>query len=189
MEMKRLSSSKLAPWNWFRHEEEGRDLDVQRSGEPTAYSHPLVRMHREMDRMFEETFGNSAFPSLFGKGESGGRELLLRPSVDIVEEDEQYRITVEVPGIREDDLQLTVDRDRLVISGEKRSEHEDRKDGRLHRVERSYGHFQRVLSLPQDAQGDQAAARFAQGILTITVPRDASQQDNRRVIEIETGGR
>lgn len=187
MELKRFSTSKLAPWNWFRHENEGQDMDIQRSTDTPAYSHPLMRMHREMDRLFEETFGSSAFPSLFGSGESEGSALMLRPSVDIMEEDDKYRITVEVPGINEDDLQLSIDRDRMIISGEKRSEYEDRKEGRLHRVERSYGHFQRVLSLPQDALGDKASARFEKGVLTISVPRDASQQENRRVIEIQTG--
>ena len=187
MELKNLSTSKLAPWNWFRHEDEGRDLDVQRSVDTSGYTHPLLRMHREMDRLFEETFGSGAFPGLSGHGNSNGSELLLRPKVDIMEDEEQYRISVEVPGIREKDLQISLDKDRMIISGEKRSEYEDREEGRVHRVERSYGHFQRVLSLPQDALGDDAKARFDNGILTITVPRDASQKDSRRVIEIEAG--
>ncbi|WP_205849081.1 Hsp20/alpha crystallin family protein [Natronospirillum operosum] len=186
MELRKLSTSKLAPWNWFRHEDEGRDLEIQRVADAPTYSHPLTRMHREMDRLFDETFRAVGFPGLF-ENESLGRsgDLMLRPSVDIIEQDDGYRITVEVPGIRDDDLQISLEQDRMIISGEKRHEYEDHQEGRLHRVERSYGRFQRVLSLPQDALGDQARARFNQGVLTITVPRDSSRQESRRTIEIE----
>lgn len=187
MELRKLSASKLAPWNWFRDENEERNLEIQRVGEPAGYAHPLMRLHREIDRLFEETFGNAGFPSLSGGAESARHGLLLRPSVDIMEEKEQYRISVEVPGIKEEDLQLSLDQDRLIISGEKRSEYEDRQEGQLHRVERSNGRFQRVLTLPGDALGDKASARFDKGILTITVPRDGSRPDDRRVIEIKSG--
>lgn len=189
MNMKQLSASKLAPWNWFKHEEEPtREMEVQHQGQP---QHPFYRMHEEMNRLFEDTFRAAGMPSLFdrpmGRLNDLPGEQVLRPSVDISERPEAYEITVEVPGIEEKDLELNVQGDTLVVRGEKQSRHEDRDDGRVHRVERHYGAFQRVLALPADALGDDAKAQFRNGVLTITLPRDASQATERKHIEIQSG--
>ncbi|MEN9493439.1 MAG: hypothetical protein RJA63_3888, partial [Pseudomonadota bacterium] len=95
---------------------------------------------------------------------------LLRPALDIQESDKQYRITLEVPGVEEKDIQLTLDDDVLWIRGEKRQEQEH-KDGQFHRVERSYGSFQRALNLPEDANQDAIKASFKNGVLTVTIDK------------------
>ncbi len=108
-----MDLQKLKPWNWFKREETASPevVPARREG-----ADPLLRMHREMDRMFEDFFG-----SALGRG--GGdvaASLLLKPRVDIAESRKAYRISVEVPGIEEDAVDLAVDGDDLIISGEKR---------------------------------------------------------------------
>lgn len=175
METNRLpTGSKLAPWNWFR-EEPG--MPARRS---SASSDPFFRMRDEMERLLEDTFRTAGMPAL------GNAEVMLSPSMDIRELPDRYEVTAEVPGVTQNDLQLTVENDMLMISGEKRSEYEDKDDeGNLRRTERSYGRFQRVLALPMDAKGDEVKASFRNGILTINVPRDENQSTRGRKIEIE----
>lgn len=163
---------KLTPWNWFKKDDNG-------SGEylpATRRDDPFVRMHREMDRMFEDFFGRAA---------AGGAGLMLKPSVDIRESKKAYKISVEVPGIDADDIDLHVDGDTLVISGEKRQESEDDDEG-FHRIERRYGQFRRVLTLPADADAEHIEADFKKGVLRIRVPRVAEkQEESARRISIE----
>lgn len=180
-----MDLKKLSPWNWFKKERqqtepESAALPVQREGA----EHPLMRMHRELDRVFEEMTRGFGLPSLAGAfpavPEQGGLASILRPRLDIAEDDKAYTITVEVPGVSRDDVDLSVDDGALVIRGEKRQSSEDRQDN-YHCIERSYGRFQRVLDLPQDADEDNIGARFADGVLTITVPKSETGGRGRRI--------
>ncbi len=170
-----MNLQKLSPWNWFKREEQesgsGELLPARGGGDP------LSRMHREMDRLFEDFFGAFDKPSDRHPG------LMLRPSIDIAESKKAYRISVEVPGVDEEDIDLTLDGDALVISGEKRQESEDDEDG-YHRVERSYGSFRRVLTLPTDADPDGISAKFRKGVLMIEIPRTREGNGGRKRIEI-----
>lgn len=109
---------------------------------------------------------------------------LLRPQLDIAEREQEYAITVEVPGVDEKDVKLTLDDQRLIIEGEKRQESTTEED-RYQRVERSYGSFRRVLDLPADAKAEDIKASFANGVLTVTVPRSGEVRSSRREIPIE----
>ncbi|MCG3822563.1 Hsp20 family protein [Escherichia coli] len=109
---------------------------------------------------------------------------LLKPALDIQETDKQYKISLEVPGVEEKDIHITLDNDVLLVRGEKRQEQES-KDGGFHRVERSYGSFQRALNLPTDANQDTIKAAFKNGVLTITMEkREASAPKQGRSIPI-----
>src|SRR6056297_3849694 len=152
-----MNLQKLTPFNWFRRENEGAGEYLP----ATRGSDPFSRMHREMDRMFEDFFGNA-------RPASGSA--LLRPSVDIAESKNGYRISVEVPGIDPEQIDLQVEGDTLVLSGEKRQESDDEDEG-FHRMERSYGQFRRVLTLPEDADAEGIKADFKNGVLDIKVPR------------------
>lgn len=170
-----MDLKKLTPWNWFRKEEEGGGEYLP----ATRNADPFARMHREMDRVFEDFFGRAA-PAGAGAG------LMLRPSVDIRESRKAYKISIEVPGIEADDIDLHVDGDTLVVSGEKRQESEDDDEG-FHRIERSYGQFRRLLTLPGDADVDNIRADFRRGVLKIRVPRKADgDSSGARRIEIGT---
>ncbi|EIY3123759.1 Hsp20 family protein [Escherichia coli] len=109
---------------------------------------------------------------------------LMKPALDIQETDKQYKISLEVPGVEEKDIHITLDNDVLLVRGEKRQEQES-KDGGFHRVERSYGSFQRALNLPTDANQDTIKAAFKNGVLTITMEkREASAPKQGRSIPI-----
>lgn len=168
-----MNLQKLSPWNWFKREEPASgELSPARRDDD-----PLARMHREMDRLFEGFFGSLDRPSDWRS------DLVLKPSVDIAESKRAYRISVEVPGVDENDIDLTLDGDALIISGEKRQESEDDEDG-FHRVERRYGSFRRVLTLPTDADADNISAKFRKGVLRIEIPRTAEDSGSRKRIEI-----
>jgi len=169
-----MNLQKFSPWNWFKREEQGGsgELLPARRGDD-----PMTRMHREMDRLFEDFFGS------FDKPSNWHSELVLKPSIDIAESNKAYRISVEVPGVDEDDIDLTLDGDALIICGEKRQESEDDEEG-FHRVERSYGSFRRVLTLPTDADPDGISAKFRNGVLKIRVPRTKESSGSRKRIEI-----
>lgn len=168
-----MNLQRIAPFNWLKRENDGgrEFLPAERGNDPFA------RMHHEMDRMFEDFFGNTR---------PAGGGLLLRPSVDIAESKKAYRISVEVPGIDPDQIDLQIEGDTLVVSGEKRQEVEDEQEG-LHRMERSYGRFRRVLTLPDDADAENIKADFKNGVLKIKVPRvKPSEKADAKKVRIES---
>lgn len=169
-----LSTSRLAPWNWLKHESEKTSELTPRSD----FEWPMLRMHEEMDRLFDEAFRSFGFPSVLRPEGIALKDLSSgwRPSIDIQEKDNNYHISVEIPGVEEKDIKLTVDGDQLTISGEKRQEETTEEKGKYHRVERRYGSFYRTLSLPHDANAQDIHAGFKDGVLEITVPRDTSKQ-------------
>ena len=171
---------KWAPWNWFKKEQ---DADQGAGNVPVAKTNlstnppspsldPLLQLHREVDRLFDDAFRGfgGRWPRLTLPTVASEWRGLLRPALDIQESDKQYRITLEAPGVDEKDIQLSLDDDVLWIRGEKRQEQEH-KDGQFHRVERSYGSFQRALNLPEDANQDAIKASFKNGVLTVTIDK------------------
>lgn len=169
-----MDLQKWTPWSWFRSESQ----DAPAGREPQ----PLSGMHRELDRWMDGMLRQFGLPAM----EAGSGEMpeLLRPRLDIAERDGDYLISVEVPGVEEQDIRLTLDKDRLVIEGEKRQESTTRED-RYQRVERAYGRFRRLLDLPADAQPEGIEATFDKGVLTITVPRSGEAGSARREIPIK----
>jgi len=182
-----MNWNKLKPWNWFKKEQNnngGASLPVRR----TDYTgHPLAHLHEDMDRLFDSFLQGWGLPSLSRLmqlpevGTWGGG--LLRPRVDISENKSGYTIRVEIPGVEKEDIHLTIEDDTLVIRGEKRQEKEDN-DGGYHCVERSYGAFQRMISLPADADQEKLEARFRNGVLTIKLPRVPGAASRAREIAI-----
>lgn len=185
-----MDLKKLAPWNWFKKEEEDsvRPVPVHHAAPaaaPTGTDHPIALLHQEIDHLFDHFFRHASFPIqrlgdlTTGLLDSGW----LRPSLNIGADDKQYTITVEVPGVSQDDVTIEVADRTLTIKGEKKRHTED-KDKNFYRVECAYGAFQRTLSLPDDADEDGIAASFAKGILTITIPRRETAATSVRQIPI-----
>lgn len=118
--------------------------------------------------------------SLFGRApvrKEGERQEPLRvaewaPLVDIVEDEKEYTIKAELPDIKKDEVKVSVQNDVLTISGERKYEREE-KDKKYHRVERAYGSFSRSFTVPEDADGDQVAAEFKDGLLKVHLPKSA----------------
>jgi HSP20 family protein len=130
----------------------------------------------QVDSLFEDWFGRSI----------GG---VLAPRVAVVEAEKAVAISAELPGVKEHEIEVSLLGDELTIKGEKRSEHEEKKDeqGRVvHRAERSYGAFQRTITIPYKVEADQVSANFKDGVLTITLPKpaDAVAQKQERKIEV-----
>jgi len=166
-----MNIKKYAPWNWFQHEDkEPQKVPVRAVAEQPAYDYPVFQLHREIDRLFDEAFGN--FPSLLGRPREWPEltPVLLSPELDIKETDDSYVLSLEVPGVAREDVDIRVEGDRLVIHGEKKQEHK-KEDENYHCIERHYGSFERVLSLPKEANADNIDANFKDGVLTITIKR------------------
>jgi HSP20 family protein len=168
-------------------------VEIKRGGMTPARAPDLLRSLRaDMDRMFDRLAGTFGLPSMarmFDGPVFGFESSFTAPSfaVDIVEEAGAYKITAELPGMSEKDIEVAVLGDTLTIKGEKRQESE-KKEANHYLSERSWGSFQRSFALPQDVDRDKIAAEFAKGVLTLTLPKTAQAQQQRRQIEIKAAG-
>lgn len=188
-----MDIKKFAPWNWFKEEEraETRNLPVAAqagNGYESQLPSQLMKLHNDLDRMFERAWSDLGLPLMAGMpglSDQLQSPMLLKPSVDVSAADDEYIITVEVPGVEEDDIKLELADDTLTIKGTKQQESSN-KDKDYVRVERAYGAFQRVLSLPEDANREEIDARFHNGILTITMPRKAVAKPRGKLIDIKS---
>jgi HSP20 family protein len=125
----------------------------------------------EMDRLFDRftgTFGLAPFQAF----RSEPIFSMPTPAVDITEDDGTIRLTAELPGMTEKDIQVSLSGNTLTIKGEKRQEREEKEKG-YHLSERSYGAFQRSFLLPEGADCDKVDAAFGNGVLTVTVQKSA----------------
>ena len=104
------------------------------------------------------------------------------PRVDVVENDKEYLIDVELPGLKKDEVKVSVQDRVLSISGERKSEKEE-KGKKYHRVERTYGAFMRSFTLPTDASGEKLNADFKDGILKVHIPKEESAKT--KAIEVK----
>lgn len=126
---------------------------------------PLSALHQEMNRLFESFGGRFGDLSLPAEG-------WLSPRIDVTETDGAVQVTAELPGVEEDQIEVSLVDDVLTIKGEKKSESTKEEDGKTYRlVERSYGSFQRRLALPFKADPAAVEAHFDKGVLTVTVPK------------------
>jgi HSP20 family protein len=115
---------------------------------------------------------NHLFGDMFGRiGDKGteARELPWEPLVDVVEGDDEFLFKFDLPGMKLDEIQVTVEGDFLVISGERQWEVDEEKK-RVHRVESHYGSFRRELRLPHKVDPDRVKATFNKGVLEVRMP-------------------
>ena len=142
-----------------------------------------TELHRRMDRLFDEFFegfgAGLSWPALARREE----RFALSPSVDVSETDDEVRVTADLPGIDEKDLQVTLEDGLLTIRGEKQHESEEKKRN-YHLVERSYGTFHRAIPLPAGIDPDQVKASFKKGVLTVSVRKTPESKARQRRIEI-----
>jgi HSP20 family protein len=119
----------------------------------------------------------------FHTGEA--RQPSFTPAVDIFEDKDAIYVKAELPGVKPDQVQLQVENDILTITGERKLEKAEDRDG-YHRVERTYGSFTRSFALPKNVASDQVDAEMADGVLTVKVPKRPTPTAKR--IEVKSGG-
>jgi len=161
-------------------------VEVKKAAPAPAVPDAWRSLRTEMDRLFDRFSGGFGFPP-FGRmpdvAPSFRTELTMPvPAVDITEDETGCKITAELPGLEEKDVEVTLSDDVLTIKGEKGAETE-KKDRNTYLSERSYGAFQRAFVLPDGTDREKISASVAKGVLTVTVPKAAPAQ--RKTIEVK----
>ena len=134
----------------------------RKEGEASALSTPWF-FRREFDDLMERVFDEGPMVSgIFGD--------TFFPAVNIAENENEIVVTAEIPGMENEDLDVSLTGDVLTIRGEKKAEHEEKGDN-YHRMERSYGSFCRSFTLPCDVERDKVDATYKHGVLTLKLPK------------------
>lgn len=132
-----------------------------------------------MRRVFDETFNDFLAP--LARSEEVSERAWL-PAVDVRENNEALELFAELPGLKREDVSITLENNVLSISGERKFEQED-KDGNYHRIERTYGRFNRSFTVPSNVEAEAVKADFDEGVLHVTLPK--SEQARPRQIQID----
>jgi HSP20 family protein len=155
-----MSVRDLVPWN------RGRDVTVRRGEE----ANPFLALHREMNRLFDDVFrGFDLTPFGFDRG---FERMIGWPNIEVSDTDTEMKVTAELPGLDEKDVELELANGVLAIKGEKRTETEEK--DRLF-SERYYGRFERRIPV-EDVDENKVSASFRNGVLTVTLPKTAQAQ-------------
>lgn len=156
----------LVPWH-----RSDRDRNVIVRSESLS---PVINLHREMNRLFDDIFRGFEGSRLWA-----GREDW--PSIDVEETDKDYRVTAELPGMEERDVEVLLQDGVLTIRGDKKVEGESRS---RRFGERFYGRFERQLSFDHDVDENRVSATFRNGVLTVAVPKSAQAVERSKRIPI-----
>jgi len=142
---------------------------------------PWGELRREIDRLFDSAITGNGFD-----GSLPGENMQWSPVMDVEETEDKLRLTFEVPGVKQEDLAVTVEHDTLTVSGEKRFERTEG-DGKhsARFVERRFGRFERSVTLPKSVDSEQVTAHFEDGVLTVELPK--TETSRRRTIQIGGG--
>jgi HSP20 family protein len=124
-----------------------------------ALTAPLIGFRRDIDKLFDDTFGSTRFDT-------------WAPSVDVKETNDALTFEVDLPGVAKDKVDVTCDNGVLTISGERASERNET-DARYHIVERTVGTFRRSFQLPQNLDEAKIEAQYGDGVLTLKIPKAA----------------
>jgi len=155
------------------------------------FSHPLLSFQQELNKMFEEFFNSedsfgdlSMFP--MGVGEKSWDP--LTPRVDLSETEKDVIVSMELPGICEEDIDVSIKDNALTVSGEKKQERDsEEKDKGWYRLERHFGSFSRTVPLPTRVKDSEAEATFKNGVLTISIPKEDSETSTAHRISVRKG--
>lgn len=148
---------------------------------PAAYrdneQNPLFSLHREMNRLFDDVFRD------FDIGFPGARSFTSWPNIEVADEDKNLRVSAELPGMEQKDVEVMLQDGALTLRGEKRAESQD---NARRFSERFYGRFERTIPLGYDIEEDKVEASFKNGVLTVILPK--SEQAQSRVKRIAING-
>jgi len=113
---------------------------------------------------------------------TGTWEGALHPEIEVEENEKEYILTADLPGMRKDDFNISVEGSHVTLSGERKVEAQ-KKDKGYHYCERRYGSFSRSLTLPRDIKADEVKAAYKDGVLQVTLPK--SEKDRVKKIDVE----
>lgn len=159
----------LIPW--------GRSSGTPHAGYESSQVSPFLTLHREMNRLFDETFRSFDSPSLLGR-------MPTWPNIEVTEGEQEMRIAAELPGMEEKDVEVMLADSLLTIRGEKKAEVDDKE---RHFSERFYGRFERRIPVDTDIDESQVTATFKNGLLTVTVPRSENARRKAKRVPINGG--
>lgn len=169
-----MQISDLIPW--------GRDKDKTPASGDSRSNNPLAALQRDINHVFED-FWQGVENGWNGRTNAVG---MFGPSTDVSESDESIEVTIELPGMSEDDIDISLSGGAMTIRGEKKVEHEEKRKG-VYMSERSYGAFYRTIPLPPGVDTDTAEARFKRGVLTVTLPKSPEAQAKVKRIAVKSG--
>ena len=161
--------STLTLWNPFRRSD---DLRLWRTRDRWNPAREIENLHARMNQLM------ASWPD----GEEAMTVSDWTPLVDILEQNGEYLVKAELPEVRKEDLKVRVEDGTLQITGERKSEKEE-KGRKFHRIERSYGSFERCFSLPEDVDASKVTSDFKEGILQIHIPKSPSAK--AKAIEVK----
>src|SRR5947209_17871516 len=144
----------------------------------------LGTIQNEMNRLFNTFFDTPGAPS-------GGHGPALRrwiPAMDLVETTEEFVLRADLPGLSEQDVQIELEDNVLTVAGERKAEHEERKEG-YYRVERAWGSFSRSLTLPDGVDPEGVSAQFDRGVLEVRIPKPAQRRPRKVAISVGAGAK
>ena len=166
------------------------EIEVRKEAAPASTEGwpSILSLRHEIDRLFDD-FGAGPWREPLSRRMHAlfpaGSEWLLRPATELAECDGEYRVTAELPGMTADDIDIKLSDSTITIKGEKSEEKKEEKEDYLVN-ERRYGAFQRTLSLPSGIDADAVTADFANGVLTVTLPKTTEAKQKERKVEIKT---
>lgn len=128
----------------------------------------IERIRREFDRLFDEFFGSL----------DTTKDYVLSPAVDVYETDKDVVIKAEMPGVKKDEIEITVKDNFVHIRAEKKEEKEEKKEN-IHRVERFYGRIERLIPMPTDVRSEEAKAEYKDGVLEIRIPKEKVSKETK----------
>jgi HSP20 family protein len=171
-----MSVRDLIPWG---RDNGNKTPTIFRNGEGDR--DPFLSLHREVNRLFDDVFRgfDTRLPSLGRFSSFGGNW----PSVEISDGEKEIRVTADVPGMEEKDIEVLLDDGVLTLKGEKRSETEDKN---RQFSERFYGQFERRIPLGYEVEEDKVSAVFKNGVLAVTLPKTEKAQSQAKRIEIRS---
>jgi len=139
----------------------------------------LSRSRNEFEGLFDQLFHSKGIPTINGVAKPD-----FVPHLDATEKENEYVLQLEVPGIDEKDIKISIEDDVLCITGEKNKENTEEND-EVHLSERYYGSFRREITLPQKANTDKVEANYNKGVLKISIEKKEEEKPKKKVIEIK----
>lgn len=150
--------------------------------EPDLY---FDSIHQELNNFLRDTFLTSAFANPLNVRKTS----IYRPAIEVKQNDANYKVKVQLPGIPKDKIKVELDNEFMTITAEtceeKEEKKEEEKNERFHTSEFRYGKYQRTISFDQPIKSDDASAAYKDGVLTITIPKQKIETTTKKILEIK----